>query len=479
MANGLGENIQMFLNRHFSKMTSMIQNGNEWISASGQQVKEIKLRRLIVIEDDVVPEASWHLGYIANGFKDSDGVWGYPFIGKPYNPQQNPWWDPVNKIDWGNIHEMFHTVFHVTDHYGLDVDFTQPQAQFLLDRLQNNEYPGFDRHLAQKLGTTPEEVKDFLLHPEKLESFLQQKVDEAKQKATLAITTTESALENVVAPWRKYTTYQRVFNGDPNELDPNIMNLPFDPGNIASSDMWEFVARKIDSKFHDLSRTIPEGAAFPPSIATKNILRLGDAYKGRVIKVYRTDGTYDQRELLEVTTGTVDDTGDFNLNSGPNPVNLFRTEQVLNRDMVQDYSGVLFIRIEDPADPNNPQFIWTDVRLFIQAYEKLGRPAQGLALRMQVANNSMQIEGYDWESQLVAEALALPPTPGPTQEPTIEPTQQPTANPTEKPTQIPTLPPTQPPPTPEPTQKPPEFKAYLPAIFKKISAVFRRPPKKR
>lgn len=241
-----GESFQVFLKRHFAKMNQMLTEGNAGAGITNG-VQSAELRRLVVIQEGFEPEASWHTGWKTKGFKDSDGAWG-AWGPRPFRPDEYDWYDSAEKIHYGTIHEMGHTIFHVTDHYALD---TVPQR---------------------------------------------------------GVGHTDTALQGINTHWSKYVTNLKWDPDDPNLM--NLPYDPNHTPKFGSSIMWQLRGRVRDGNLHNLDITIPEGSGFSPNVAGTNVIHVGSNYNGRAIEVYRTDGDYVNRHLTRIAEGTINN-GEF------------------------------------------------------------------------------------------------------------------------------------------------------------------------
>ncbi|QQS39265.1 hypothetical protein IPM62_01470 [Candidatus Woesebacteria bacterium] len=100
-----------FVDAHYQALSQIV----------GKSIKgvDVELTRMVVNENESVGPASYHLGYLVSGFKDSagtDGNW-HP---SPYNPTVSAYYNHAHKIDYGEVHEMGHRVLHLPDTYSID-----------------------------------------------------------------------------------------------------------------------------------------------------------------------------------------------------------------------------------------------------------------------------------------------------------------------------------------------------------------------
>src|SRR3989344_3178950 len=109
----LGETYQQFCSRHAKVLDKLLST-----SDPGANVR-YRLHRLLVIQDSVIPPASFDPGWVKNGFTDCDGLYR---LDNNYQPirQDVTFWDDITKTDFGVIHEQFHTTLHLSDQYALD-----------------------------------------------------------------------------------------------------------------------------------------------------------------------------------------------------------------------------------------------------------------------------------------------------------------------------------------------------------------------
>lgn len=107
-----GESMQAFVKRNLEYLSQMLKD------AVPPVVGGLNTRRLIILDENAIPPASYHEGYIDNGITDSDGTW---FFDTRYIPANSSYYDPIPKVDRGLIHELGHDMLHLNDQYALDV----------------------------------------------------------------------------------------------------------------------------------------------------------------------------------------------------------------------------------------------------------------------------------------------------------------------------------------------------------------------
>ncbi|OGM26161.1 hypothetical protein A2627_03925 [Candidatus Woesebacteria bacterium RIFCSPHIGHO2_01_FULL_39_28] len=90
----------------------------------------IQARRLCVVAEGVVVDASWHLGWHDNGIKDSHGASGVWYDKRPPRLREAGWDDDL-KISWDFNHENGHRVAHLPDVYRLDGHFADSEPALL------------------------------------------------------------------------------------------------------------------------------------------------------------------------------------------------------------------------------------------------------------------------------------------------------------------------------------------------------------
>lgn len=110
------ESIQSFLLKHEQKLNQMLGVGDEQSRA--------KFRRVIVLKD----EDKIEIGEVGGQLKDSDGDW---FFSTPYKLGQAAYYDKTERIDYGLLHEVGHSMLYLPDQYSLD--FQNDQATAVAD----------------------------------------------------------------------------------------------------------------------------------------------------------------------------------------------------------------------------------------------------------------------------------------------------------------------------------------------------------
>ncbi len=374
-----GETFQKYAKRVYDVQTTMIKNGNSFIPNGKDHIKGVKLRCIIQVTEDADPSGSWNTSYLENGpTKYADGWWGF-WGDEPRQPRNDSWWSDEFNVSMADVHELGHVVRHLSDDYGLDSVFTsEGQTEYLLTLVKTS--PDAKNKLAKILNVKTNEVETTL--------------KKRQTKIMQTQTTQSSALNNVSSQWREYITNRRTDSDG-----ANIMNLP-SSAKESSYAMWMYARRIRQGVFHSLESTIPESTAYQYEIAPHNVLNLGTQYNGAKISVYRTDGDYINRTLTPIKTGLVEK-GEFDLGDPFNNA----LEEVEGRMLIPDYKGVLFIRVDKKGtNGTNPEFAWTDIRIFNEAFEKTGRTI-GVVYNMSLANNTMSYEEYNWASQLDVEPL--------------------------------------------------------------------------
>lgn len=362
------ESYQRFLTRHTEELDRMLKEASPDLGG-------IRMRRLIVVNEDVCISGSWHNGWIDGGLTDSDGAEGLWFH-YPYVPTQSGYFDSAARLDRGRNHETFHSI-HGPDIYPLEADFTSTGVA--------NLSPEGLKHVLQEQHHLVQHVPQ--LADRATIYGVQSQLDSVEGGRALTVNSSSPAFNGIGNPkWQKYYLNSRKDGRNGLMGGGNMNRLCTYTG--------ELFARRVRNGWsHDFVRTIPEGGwSYPHEVAANNILRLGSQFNGGTVTIYRSDGTPLKKEMKipifngVVTEGAIDIGDPF-----------IGTDITYNgKTFIPSEKGLLFLRVDTPVevDGETVHFRYLDVCDFSIPYWQSGD--ESLELEMNLANNTINPDTFDW-----------------------------------------------------------------------------------
>jgi len=341
------ESPQSFLLRHVNRLDRMIKSGNRYTNDT--LIKGLAIRRLVVIEDGVDAPVSHQRARRYAGFKDSDGLWE---IDASYTPEKSSYYHADEKIDYGLLHEWGHRVLYLPDQYALDASISELGSQS-----PDNNIPEI-MELSSKRSNQP-------------------------------IIQSVNAFTGVPHAWQEYITSKRN-----DRFGNTLMNSSYNKfGPYESLQLYRRVKGKWTHKFEWL--TSEAMWDFPNEVPAKTIVTFGKDYAGSDLKIYRTDGFYDSKQLenAPIFSGKLDTGGSVNIY---NPFeNTYMYAPGLPTQFVPSYRGDLFIKVIKPD--GTIYFRWFDIRELNAAFWLGQTDAVGITMNLAAVDETP--ESFHWNTE--------------------------------------------------------------------------------
>jgi hypothetical protein len=384
-----GRTLQEYLTDVYTQVTDMLPPGFE------AKIKYVFVTNGNIFEaNDNYPPASWNVDFYNRGpFKAFDGWRGYP-------------WDTIPEYATiaADRHEIFHRVFRYTDDYW--IDFYADQAALAQHWLQLASYsPAIRDRIANKLKVASEN----------LEGHLQNIIQRARLQTAQPDSVISQAFRDVRPDSQVYVVNRRTDIYDPERNKPgngNSVMAHFETVGITTCIAEILKDRDENDYAHDVLQTLQQHDGFPVEgfMADRNVLNLGPDFNRYKVTVYGTQETSGSgRTLVEITSGEVRD-GKFDIGC---PF-VGRTQWIYGREGVPGERAGIFIRVEDPNNPNKPFYTWLDARDFIAWYLMTDKPVQGVEVDIALMDKNTPFADNDWDSNLRVRALPELPVDTPT-----------------------------------------------------------------
>jgi hypothetical protein len=339
---------------------------------------EVILRRLAVLERPAEICGSWHLGWVDNGIKDSDGAAGI-WTPTVYQPWTEAYWDAEEEIDYGLIHETLHRVPHLPDIYCLMWDWRRTAEGGSGSGIGGWPVEAIDMMLLEsdgrlnRLGLSREELvrrKEFAL---------------SRDETELDLGNLPLPLEDIPEDWLAYSLWER--NDDRGR---GLMSVRMDQG-LSSYSTWILRRRVVQRWLHNDRLAIPEASwRYPYEVADNNIFVLGSEFNGAQVEVWRSEGNDHERTgLTRVFDGRVSggevDVGDP-----------FETVD-FHEGMIPVAQGLLLLKVYDGNEVHCRYVGIGDFSIGIDPSTYHPRFRGTLRMEMELGSSETSPRDLDWE----------------------------------------------------------------------------------